>query len=55
VLADVDGDFYPLWDPDGVLPVAYVIDQDGVVAWSEAGGAGGLDEMEAQVVALLDQ
>ena len=47
VLADVDGEFYPIWDPDGVLPVAYIIDPDGVVIWAEAGGAGGLDEIEA--------
>jgi peroxiredoxin len=55
VLADEDGEFYPVWDPMGVLPMAYVIDQDGVVAWAEAGGAGGLEEMEAQVVTLLGE
>jgi hypothetical protein len=53
VLADVDGEFYPLWDPDGVLPVAYIVDRDGVVAWAEAGGSGGLTEIEEQVVAIL--
>jgi len=39
-----------------VLPVAYIIDTDGVVAWAEAGGSGGLEEMEEreqQVVELL--
>ena len=53
VLADVDGEFYPVWDPRGVLPMAYIIDRDGVVVWAEAGGSGGLDEMRAQVEALL--
>lgn len=55
VLADVDGTFFPVWDPDVVLPMAYIIDADGVVAWAEAGGSGGLDEMEAEVLALLDR
>ena len=55
VLADVDGEFYPVWDPLGVLPVAYIIDQDGVVAWAEAGGSGGLEEMEQEVVELLEE
>ncbi len=54
VVADEDGSFQPVWDPDLVLPVAYVVDPDGVVAWGEVGGAGGLEEMEAQVLALLD-
>ena len=53
VLADPEGDFYLTWDPEGVLPVAYVIDDEGVVLWGEAGGAGGLEEMEAQVKAAL--
>lgn len=53
MLADVDGEFYPLWDPEGVLPVAYIVDRDGVVAWAEAGGSGGLTEIEEQVVAIL--
>ena len=54
VLADADGTFFPIWDPELVLPVAYIIDQDGVISWAEAGGAGGLPEMESQIVALLE-
>ena len=54
VVADVDASFQPVWDPDLVLPVAYVVDRDGVVTWGEIGGAGGLDEMEAQVLSALD-
>ena len=54
VLADADGEFYPVWDPQGILPMAYIIDQDGVVTWSEAGGAGGLAEMEEEVLGLLE-
>lgn len=53
VLADVNGEFYPVWDPEGVLPVTYIIDQDGVVVWAEIGGAGGLDDMEDLVAELL--
>ena len=55
VLADPTGEFFETWDPAGVLPVAYIIDQEGVVAWSEPGGAGGLEEIEAQVTALLSR
>lgn len=55
VLADVDGEFFPVWDPDVVLPMAYIIDADGVVAWAEAGGSGGLAEMEEEVLALLPE
>ena len=47
-------EFYAEWDPRNVLPMAYIIDADGVVAWQEAGGAGGLAEMEEQVVLLLE-
>lgn len=54
VLSDPTGSFYATWDPDGVLPVAYIIDREGVVAWGEAGGAGGLEEIEAQIKALLE-
>ena len=53
VLADVDGEFFPLWDPLGVLPMAYIIDQDGVIVWAEAGGSGGLEEMEIIIQGLL--
>ena len=53
VLADVDETFYLVWDPLGVLPVAYIIDRNGVVAWGEAGGSGGLEEIEKEVLRLL--
>ncbi len=55
VLADTDGQFFPVWDPDGVLPMATIIDQDGIIVWMEAGGTSGLDEIEATVVELLDR
>lgn len=55
VLADPTGEFFETWDPAGVLPMAYIIDQEGVVAWAEAGGAGGLEEIEVQVTALLSR
>lgn len=35
-----------------VLPMAYIIDQEGVVTWTEA-GSGGIDEMESEVLLLL--
>ena len=53
VLADPVGDFYSTWDPDEVLPVAYIIDKNGVVLWGEAGGAGGLEEIESQIKMAL--
>lgn len=53
VLADVDETFFPEWDPLGILPVAYLLDRDGVVTWVEP-GTGGLEEMEAEVMRLLD-
>lgn len=53
VLADPTGSFYETWDPDGILPVSYIVDRDGVVAWGEAGGTGRLEEIEAQITALL--
>ena len=49
VLADGVGDFYATWDPEEILPIAYVIDRQGRVAWGEAGGAGGLDAIAAAV------
>jgi hypothetical protein len=55
VLADVDGDFFPIWDPEGVLPVMYLVDQDGVVVRAEVGGVESMDELEAQVAQLLDR
>ncbi len=54
VLADVDGTFWPAWDPDGVLPTTTVVDADGVVHWYEAGGtAEEQDQIEAIVVDAL--
>ncbi len=53
VLADPEGTFYEVWNPLQVLPVAYVVDSEGVVAWAKAGGAGGLMEIEAQILRLL--
>ena len=55
VLADVDGEFYPIWDPMGVLPMAYIIDRDSVIVWAEAGGSGGLEEIRSEVEALLEE
>jgi len=52
VVADEGQAFFPAWDPEGILPVAYLIDEDGVVAWREFGGD--LDAIEEQVSALLD-
>jgi hypothetical protein len=54
VLFDASGSFFEVWDPAGVLPVSYMIDPQGVVAWADAGGAANLDEIEAEVVRLLD-
>ena len=53
VVADTTGEFFTTWDPDGVLPLAYVIDRDGVVRWTQAGGSSELETIEAQVSALL--
>lgn len=38
-----------------VLPMAYIIDKNGIIIWSEAGGAGGLEEIENQVLMLLNE
>lgn len=54
VLADVDGTFFPVWDPEGVLPVTAIIDPEGVVRWRRAGGSEAeLEEIEATVRAAL--
>ncbi len=53
VLADVDGEVFEVYNPDVVLPLAYLVDRDGVVAWGEAGGTGNLDEIRDRVDALL--
>jgi hypothetical protein len=54
VLADSTGSFNETWNPDLVLPMAYIIDKDGIVVWAEAGGAGGLEEIKNQILMLLD-
>lgn len=41
------------WTLRARSPWAYVLDRDGVVAWAEAGGSGGLAEIEEQVVSIL--
>ncbi len=54
VLADVDGEVFPVWDPEGVLPVTGVVDAEGVVRWRKAGGSDAeLEEIEATVVGAL--
>lgn len=54
VLADVDGEFFPVWDPEGVLPVTAVVDPEGVVLWRSAGGSDAeLAEIEETVVGAL--
>ena len=53
VLADVDGDVFATWNPDVVLPLAYILDEDGVVRWGEPGGSGRLDEIQSTVDELL--
>lgn len=55
VLADTTGAFNDVWNPDLVLPMVYIIDSEGIVRWSEAGGAGGLEEIENQIILLLDE
>ena len=55
VLADSTGSFNETWNPDMVLPMAYIIDKNGIIIWSEAGGAGGLEEIENQVLMLLNE
>ena len=53
VVADTTGDFFALWDPDEVLPLAYIVDRDGVIAWTEAGGTSELEAIDARVTQLL--
>jgi hypothetical protein len=53
VFADTTGAFFAEWDPEGVLPVAYIIDRDGIVVWTQAGGSSELEAIESQVSALL--
>jgi hypothetical protein len=53
VLADPTGEFFEAWDPAGILPTSTIIDRDGVITWTEAGGAGGLERIEAEILTLL--
>lgn len=54
VLADINGEFFPTWDPEGVLPVTAVVDPEGVVLWRKAGGSDAeLGEIEATVEGAL--
>jgi len=53
VLADVDGEFFPEWDPDEILPMAYIIDQDGVITWKEP-GSHSVEAIEDEVLLLLE-
>ncbi len=52
-VAATDPDFWDLWNPEGVLPVAYIIDQRGVITWRDAGDSGGLPTMQAKIETLL--
>jgi hypothetical protein len=54
VLADTTGGFWTQWNPDGVLPVTYVIDQSGVVSWADFGDSSALPELRAHVIGLVD-
>lgn len=55
VVADINGEVYPVWDPENVLPMTWLLDRGGVIAWENAGGVGDLSEIENQVQALLDE
>ena len=54
VAADVDGSFAPVWDPEGVLPMAYILDRDGVIIWREAGGTENGDEAGGLYTELVE-
>lgn len=49
------GTFWPVWNPEGVLPVTYVIDRDGVISWADFGDSGALPELRQHVLELVDQ
>ena len=53
VLADTTGEFFEEWDPLGALPMAYIIDQEGVIVWVEIGGSDALEEIEEQILMLI--
>jgi hypothetical protein len=53
VLADTTGAFWAQWNPEGVLPVTYVIDRAGVVSWAAHGDSSVLAELQAHVAELV--
>lgn len=55
VLADTSGAFWTEWNPEGVLPVTYVLDQGGVVTWADYGDSSSFPDLQAHVVALLER
>ena len=52
VVADIEGEVAPDWDRGGVVPMSYVLDQDGVVTWF-ANGRGTLEQFTREVELLL--
>ncbi|GEM_PF-2700048 len=55
VLADTDGAFWDTWNPEGILPIAYVIDPEGVIVYAKAGGGPNeLTELEETIDGLLE-
>lgn len=54
VVADTTGEFWPRWNPTGVLPVTYVIDPAGVVTWADFGDASALPAIIRHVDSLLE-
>jgi peroxiredoxin len=54
VLADSDGEFWPVWNPESVLPITIIIDADGEVVWNEAGGTSNIEGIEEMVLSLLN-
>jgi hypothetical protein len=53
VVADTTGVFWTEWNPEGVLPVTYVVDRSGVVSWADYGDSSVLEELQAHVVELV--
>ena len=53
VLADDAGEFWPVWNPEGVLPVTYVVDRNGVVSWADYGDSSSFPELRDHVIGLV--
>jgi hypothetical protein len=53
VVADTTGAFWAEWNPEGVLPVTYVVDRSGVVSWADYGDSSVIAELQAHVVKLV--